>query len=88
MNTKEIAEKIDAHLKRFEANPAINVKSSYGLSRFYLPFANASGGWVSVCYVSYQRVSRVKKADAARYLEKLDAGFVGRLYEALREEHA
>jgi hypothetical protein len=90
MTVKEIAAKIDAHLRRFEADPEVN---RYGpdapvaqqkLKRFWNAHAWDNGRYVRVLYISYQGSTALPKADAERYLAKLDAGFVGRHFEALR----
>jgi hypothetical protein len=80
----DIASKIRAHLKRFEADPKINTKRR-GLSRYYGAGAHASGARVGMRYIAFQGVTYVSKADALRYLAWLDAGNVGRHFEALRE---
>jgi hypothetical protein len=87
---RELARRIDAHLKRFEADPAINVKGSlYGTRRFYGAHCSYyRGNRISVSYVAYQGTSSMTKMEAKTYLEMLDAGFVGRHFEALREASA
>ena len=85
--TKDIAARIDAHLRRFEADKVINKPDEkYGTCRYYHAGAWANAGWVNVKYVSYQGVTSLKKADAEKYLAWLDAGNVGRHWEALRED--
>jgi len=85
MKLAEIAQGITAHLKRFEADPIINkMNEKYKTSPFYWPSACDSGPRIFVSYVSYQGHSSLKKAEALSYLEWLDAGNVGRHYEALR----
>jgi hypothetical protein len=84
----EIAGRIHAHLQRFEADPKINVWANGkvgGTRPYYCAGAWARGRYVYVKYKSYQGNNNISKADAERYLEKLDAGFVGRHFEALRE---
>jgi hypothetical protein len=90
---KEIAARIDAHLKRFQNDPAINrykrgtpeqMKSS-GPKPYYNAGAFVGGAYVRVIYIGYQGASSLRRSDAEAYLAKLDAGFVGRHYEALRE---
>jgi hypothetical protein len=83
MKLKEIAEKIGAHLKRFEADPVLSRRSD-GNARFWNAGCGVAGRYVSVTYVSYQGESTMSKAEAEAYLSKLDAGFVGRHWEALR----
>lgn len=82
---KELAEKINAHLKRFEADKTINATSrTYGTRPYYCAGANATTR-VWVWYVSYQGQSSLTKAEAKKYLEWLDAGNVGKHYTALSE---
>ena len=92
MTNKEIAERISAHLKRFEADPAINVETSRGpntppgkgLRAFFNARARVAGARVGVTYISYQNSTNLKKVEAEKYLAWLDAGNVGRHYEALQ----
>lgn len=89
MKLAEIAARISAHLKRFEADrKGINKDSKgngMGLRPYYGAWCFTAGSKVGVTYVSYQGHSYMSKADALRYLAMLDAGYVGRHYEALRE---
>lgn len=85
LTTKEIAAAIHAHLKRLEADKAVNKPNSGGLRPFYGAGAGAGGGWVHLTYVSFQGTSSVRKADAQYYLDRLEAGFTGRHWQALRE---
>ena len=81
---KELAAGIDAHLKRFEADPVINAPSSeYRTRPYYYAYCSSAGGRVYVQYVTYQGSSHLSKAQAEAYLAWLDAGNVGRHYEAL-----
>lgn len=87
MKLREIAARIDAHLKSFEADPKINARHRmYGTT----PYWGAHCWWVpgssrvSVLYVSYQGRSTMTKAEATAYLAWLDAGNNGYHYEALR----
>lgn len=86
---KELAARIKAHLSSFEADPVINADSKgngKGLRPYWNSSAHYGGGpKLSVMYVSYHGNSMLSKGDATRYLAKLDAGFVGRHYEALKE---
>jgi hypothetical protein len=81
----EIADKIRAHLKRFEADPAINEKRR-GLSSYWTAGAGASGRYVYVQYIAYQGSTALSKADALAYLAWLDAGNVGRHYMVKAEQ--
>lgn len=80
MKNAEIAERIHAHLKRFEADPRINRyadKNRKGLHPYFHARSWASGNCVYVQYVSYQGSSWLTKEQATAYLEWLDAGNVG-----------
>lgn len=86
MTAKEIAARIDAYLDRFERDPKINkCDKKYGTRDFYFAGAHASGGWIHVTYITYQGGDNLRKSDAERYLAWLDAGNIGRHWEALRE---
>lgn len=87
LSGSELAARIDAHLKRFAADHAINrntLADGTGLSKYYNTSAFRSGSWIGVIYVSYQGSSKLTYHQAAKYLEMLDAGFVGRHFEAFR----
>ena len=89
MKLREIGEKIDAHLKRIEADPELNPKVTIGRvtgPRFWKAVAFQSGNRIYLVYKGYQPGTTVTKAEALAYLEKLDAGEVGRHFELLREE--
>ena len=87
MTMKELAAGIDAHLKRFEADPVINAKVERGGSKLRPYYGTGAGYWggryLQVQYISYQKPSTLSKAEAEAYLAWLDAGNVGRHYEAL-----
>ncbi len=82
MKNKEISDRINAHLKRFEADPVINARDDkYGTAKFY--YAGSyyhAGPKIRVTYVSYQGSTMMSKAEATEYLEWLDAGNVGTHY--------
>lgn len=82
---QQIADRIKAHLARIEADAELN-KSSDGKTLLYKAFASTSGTRMFCTYKSFQGSSSITKAEALRYLDKLDAGFVGRHWEALRED--
>ena len=84
MKTTEVAQRIDAHLKRFEADPVINFARSVA-KPYDRAFAHVSGGWVRIRYAFYWDTHSLCKADAERYLVWLDAGGVGRYFEAFSE---
>lgn len=77
MKLAEVAARIHAHLKRFEADPAINVVRN-GLNAYWNVRTVASGSRVFVTYVAYQGLTSLSKADALAYLEWLDAGNIGK----------
>lgn len=86
---EEVGQQINAHLKRFEADPEINAVDPKRKTRpFYQAGAWVHCGKVSVVYIGYWGSSRLTLEDAERYLEWLDTGNVGRHYEALREVEA
>lgn len=90
MTLTETAQRILVHLRRFERDPAINcyaAERNMGTLRpYYQPNAHRAGSRVRVCYVCYQGGATLSRDEAERYLAKLDAGFVGRHHEALRED--
>lgn len=81
MTLKEIATRIDAHLKRFEQDKEINrykdSRSLDGLHPYWRAGAWVGGRYVRVCYISYQGTSALTKQQAEQYLAWLDAGNVG-----------
>lgn len=79
----ELASQIDKHLKRFEADPEINVAGGYGRP-YYAAGAFRAGAYVKVRYVAYQGGANLRRDEAERYLAWLDAGNVGPHYEAFR----
>lgn len=81
---RDIATRINAHLKRFEGNKQINRLHRSSRTRPYY-YAGAWMGldaWVHVTYVSYQGGSNLRRAEAERYLAWLDAGNIGTHWEA------
>lgn len=86
---RELADRIDVHLKRFEADRNDINRSedgtSWGLRPFYYASASPIGRYVSIHYVTYQGNTCISRDDAIRYLAKLDSGFAGRHWEALRK---
>jgi hypothetical protein len=78
---REIAEAINVHLKRFEANPAVNIPRN-DLHPYYRAGSWYPGaGKVSVMYVSYQGPTKMTRAEAEQYLAWLDAGNAGKHYQ-------
>jgi hypothetical protein len=87
MKLKEIAEKIAAHLKRFEADARINVHHQpSGVITYYHPHAWAAGSRVGVKYVAYQLDWFLTKQEALDYLEALDGGFTGKHFKVRKEK--
>ena len=87
LTMREIGERIDKHLKRFQADPRINIDRSStktGLYDYYNAGAAGHGRFVYIRYIAYQGNSNLSKTDALKYLAWLDAGNVGRHFEALR----
>ncbi len=88
--SKVLGEQINAYLKRFEADKdGINKVHSgdpkIGLRPYYNANAGAVGGRVQVVYISYQGRCSLTVEQAEIYLKWLDAGNVGRHYEAEKE---
>jgi hypothetical protein len=75
----EIARRIDAYLKRFEADPAINILTC---RRYIHPYWKAgayqTGRYVGIKYVSFQGAFNLTREEAEKYLDWLDAGNIGR----------
>lgn len=83
---KEIAARISAHLKRFEADPEINKRKPSGIPPYFRAGSVASGSYVYVTYVSFQGDTALRKTIAAKYLAWLDAGNEGTHHAFLRAE--
>lgn len=84
MKLDEIAKRISAHLKRFEANPEINkLASGRRIHPFYNAGARRAGSKIAITYVSFQHTSKISKGQAEHYLAWLDAGNVGEHSDAL-----
>ncbi len=87
MTLTEIAGRIHGHLKRIEADPDLNPERPDRRGRlFWNAGAGRSGNRAFVRYVSYQGTTYLTRTEAEAYLKKLDGGFVGRHFEALRVE--
>lgn len=78
MTLAEIAQKMDAHLKRIAEDPALNPTGTGKLRPYFHPFAAVAGRYVKVSYVSYQSTWSMPKSVAAAYLAWLEAGNVGK----------
>lgn len=85
MNCHEIARQIDAHLKRFESDSTINAPMKSGTHPYFNAVSHASErGWVYVTYVSYQGTCCLRKSEAIKYLQWLDAGNIGQHWKAVK----
>lgn len=90
LSAKELGERIQAHLARFEADPVINEpRERPGSGGMKLPFlfeARAYGErkYVYVQYKLNHGFTQITRAEAIAYLRWLDAGQVGRHHESLR----
>lgn len=83
----EIAERINAHLKRFEADPKINCippGRSMKLHPYWHSRAYQAGNRVSIVYISFQGSTNLTREDAEMYMHWLDAGGIGAHWGALR----
>ena len=92
-----LGQKIDAQLKRIEKDPLLNlgrrldkdrkewVPDEMGVRSFYGARAKGDRHRIWIIYVTYQHGSYISIEDAEKYLAWLDAGHVGRHFEALRE---
>ena len=80
-----LAERISAHLKRFEQDPKINRerKEQGLLLPYYWPNCYRCGQRIAVSYVSYQGTTKLTREEAEKYLAWLDKGKVGRHYDCL-----
>jgi hypothetical protein len=84
MKLQEIADRIKAHLDRFESDKTINVaKDGRSIHPYYNANASVAGRYVRIVYVSFQGETNLSKSDATEYLQWLDAGNVGKHYKAL-----
>jgi predicted Holliday junction resolvase-like endonuclease len=84
LSMKVLAARISEHLHRFERDLKINARDPvYRTSPFYCAHASAAGAYVRIVYVTYQGGRNFKREDAEKYLAWLDAGNVGKHYEAL-----
>ena len=82
----ELAVRIEAHLDRFEADPAINAETAVavadgrGIKRmvpYYKADTYATRSYVFVTYRSFSGAWKLTGEEATAYLAALDAGFVG-----------
>ena len=86
MKLKEIAERINVHLKRIEHDPTLNPEDRKFRTRpYYYAGAWVGGSRIGLKYVSYQGESHISKTEAEQYLAWLDAGNVGKYWEMDRQ---
>lgn len=80
LTCKQIADRINIYLKKFEKDPIINkVDEKYQTRRYY--FSSAWGTTkVNIRYVNYQYTFKLSKEEGLRYLEWLDKGNIGEHY--------
>ena len=81
MRLREIGEKINAYLEKFEADPSIN-RTRDGRALFWRAGAIQNGRYVSVQYISYQGSTHLTRSEAEQYLAFLDQGGIGKHYRA------
>ena len=86
MKLKEIAERIDCYLKKFEADAKIN-NSCVSTEKFWLASATVAGRYVNVCYVNYQGGVNLTKHEALEYLTWLNAGHVGKHWKMIAQKN-
>lgn len=84
MKLPEIAKRLNAHLQRLEGDKRVNYQKPGRISPYYCAGASAGRRYVGVSYVSFQGTSYLTKTEARKYLDWLDAGNIGRHYEALK----
>ena len=90
MKGKEIAERINVYLERFEKDPVINKailkRGGMRLPPYYSAYAVFNGKTVEVTYISYQGSRNLTKAEAEQYLSALDNGFTGKHFDIKNKE--
>lgn len=92
MKLAEIAERINVHLKRLEADEEWNRHTwtgGEGTEHTGTRLWNAGAGYhrgprVAVVYISYQGICHLSKAEALAYLGWLDEGNRGKHFEQQR----
>jgi len=84
MKLDEIAQRIAAHLQRFEHDPVINIKDAiYKIKPYYWTRCRRAGSRIMVTYLTFQGSSSLTKEEALRYLEWLDQGNVGKHFKIM-----
>lgn len=90
MKLQEIANRIQEHLRRFEADPVINQPDHKGHVQRLTPYFQAgawmAGSGVKVTYVRFQGSSFLKKFEAEGYLAWLESGNIGKHWLYLRKQ--
>lgn len=82
----EIARRIDAHLKRFAADPKINAQRRPQRQPYFFPSASVAGGRLRVAYDCLHVARTLTRDEGAAYLAWLDAGGVGQHIDQQRDE--
>ena len=85
MKLDEIANRIAAHLARFEKDKTINKPFGTGVKPYYFSHAYRGGRYVRVIYVTYHEADSLTREEALAYLAWLDAGNVGKHWKVRRE---
>lgn len=88
LTTEQVAQRLNAHLQRWEADKTINESmGSSGCGRYYKASAYAlNKNKVQVCYISYQGSTSLTRLQAVWYLALIEERkFVGRHHEAFRQ---
>lgn len=80
-----VAADIRNYLQHFERDPVINKPDGARMRPYYNAGAHSVGRYTHVTYISYQGPSKLTPEEAVRYLAWLDAGNVGRHFEAFRD---
>jgi hypothetical protein len=92
---RDLGEKINVHLQRFQRDPKINpskrydnttktwVSDEHGIREYFGAKAFSDRRRVRIVYVSYHGASFLSIEDAKKYLAWLDAGNVGSHYKVL-----
>ena len=81
MKMKELGDRIEAHLKRFESDPAINVVNLESRSRdYYYAYTVSGRKYIRIRYILYHPEYTLTREEAEAYLAWLDAGNVGQHY--------
>ena len=81
LSCRQIAERIDIYLKKFEKDPIINkVDEKYHTSHYYWACAWGTTK-VNIRYVDYQYTFKLSKEEGLKYLKWLDEGNVGEHYK-------